>query len=54
MVNFGYPYIEIVICKDSTDYLGFDIDTCVFSIDTCVSTLDDTKSIQSSDIIVFT
>ena len=21
MVNFGYPYNDIVICKDSTDYL---------------------------------
>ena len=24
MVNFGYPYNDIVICKDSTDYLGKD------------------------------
>ena len=23
MVNFGYPYNDIVICKDSTDYLDF-------------------------------
>ena len=23
MVNFGYPYNDIVICKDSTDYLGW-------------------------------
>ena len=23
MVNFGYPYNDIVICKDSTDYLLF-------------------------------
>ena len=23
MVNFGYPYNDIVICKDSTDYLRF-------------------------------
>ena len=23
MVNFGYPYNDIVICKDSTDYLIF-------------------------------
>ena len=22
MVNYGYPYNDIVICKDSTDYLG--------------------------------
>ena len=22
MINFGYPYNDIVICKDSTDYLG--------------------------------
>ena len=22
MVNFGYPYNDIVICKDSTDYLS--------------------------------
>ena len=22
MVNFGYPYNELVICKDSTDYLS--------------------------------
>ena len=22
MVNFGYPYNDIVICKDSTDYLA--------------------------------
>ena len=22
MVNFGYPYNDKVICKDSTDYLG--------------------------------
>ena len=21
MVNFGYPYNDLVICKDSTDYL---------------------------------
>ena len=21
MINFGYPYNDIVICKDSTDYL---------------------------------
>ena len=28
MVNFGYPYNDIVICKDSTDYL---VDNyCVF------------------------
>ena len=25
MVNFGYPYNDIVICKDSTDYLSTDI-----------------------------
>ena len=24
MVNFGYPYNDIVICKDSTDYLILD------------------------------
>ena len=24
MVNFGYPYNDIVICKDSTDYLPKD------------------------------
>ena len=23
MVNFGYPYNDIVICKDSTDYLQY-------------------------------
>ena len=23
MVNFGYPYNDIVICKDSTDYLNY-------------------------------
>ena len=23
MVNFGYPYNDIVICKDSTDYLVY-------------------------------
>ena len=22
MVNFGYPYNDLVICKDSTDYLS--------------------------------
>ena len=22
MVNFGYPYNDLVICKDSTDYLA--------------------------------
>ena len=27
MVNFGYPYNDIVICKDSTDYLNFIHDT---------------------------
>ena len=26
MVNFGYPYNDIVICKDSTDYLKTVID----------------------------
>ena len=34
MVNFGYPYNDIVICKDSTDYLSvfkrFTIDVCTF------------------------
>ena len=25
MVNFGYPYNDIVICKDSTDYLDIDV-----------------------------
>ena len=25
MVNFGYPYNVLVICKDSTDYLYFNI-----------------------------
>ena len=25
MVNFGYPYNDIVICKDSTDYLANNI-----------------------------
>ena len=24
MVNFGYPYNDLVICKDSTDYLADD------------------------------
>ena len=24
MVNFGYPYNDLVICKDSTDYLTYD------------------------------
>ena len=23
MVNFGYPYNDLVICKDSTDYLPY-------------------------------
>ena len=23
MVFFGYPYNDLVICKDSTDYLAF-------------------------------
>ena len=27
MVNFGYPYNDIVICKDSTDYLTFFYDS---------------------------
>ena len=22
MANFGYPYNDLVICKDSTDYLN--------------------------------
>ena len=26
MVNFGYPYNDLVICKDSTDYLCHGID----------------------------
>ena len=26
MVNFGYPYNDLVICKDSTDYLEFVLD----------------------------
>ena len=26
MVNFGYLYNDIVICKDSTDYLGYNVD----------------------------
>ena len=25
MFNFGYPYNDIVICKDSTDYLPYNI-----------------------------
>ena len=25
MVNFGYPYNDIVICKDSTDYLAIPV-----------------------------
>ena len=25
MVNFGYPYNDLVICKDSTDYLAFSV-----------------------------
>ena len=27
MVNFGYPYNDIVICKDSTDYLWIHVHT---------------------------
>ena len=29
MVNFGYPYNDIVICKDSTDYLISLKDFCI-------------------------
>ena len=29
MVNFGYPYNDIVICKDSTDYLCKDSNDCL-------------------------
>ena len=29
MVNFGYPYNDIVICKDSTDYLALKLRICV-------------------------
>ena len=28
MVNFGYPYNDIVICKDSTDYLSSLLNMC--------------------------
>ena len=28
MVNFGYPYNDIVICKDSTDYLALKLRIC--------------------------
>ena len=38
MVNFGYPYNDLVICKDSTDYLYFVIEygvslLCILSYD---------------------
>ena len=55
MVNFGYPYNDIVICKDSTDYLGFSIE---YSCHTIIigTSLDDpgleilTDKIQFSDV----
>ena len=28
MVNFGYPYNDLVICKDSTDYLVKKVRAC--------------------------
>ena len=31
MVNFGYPYNDLVICKDSTDYLNFHQEIEIFS-----------------------
>ena len=28
MANFGYPYNDLVICKDSTDYPGYATELC--------------------------
>ena len=33
MVNFGYPYNDIVICKDSTDYLAVVPHSCLEKAD---------------------
>ena len=37
MVNFGYPYNDIIICKDSTDYdyldLSYIIEECLAAND---------------------
>ena len=40
MVNFGYPYNDLVICKDSTDYLVLRCDdhTGIFTCDGCART----------------
>ena len=32
MVNFGYPYNDLVICKDSTDYLGLGLGLAGFRV----------------------
>ena len=45
MVNFGYPYNDIVICKDSTDYL--DIEENLNS--TVLKFADDTKVMKVID-----
>ena len=36
MGNFGYPYNDIVICKDSTDYLVHRIQSDLVTVDSGV------------------
>ena len=32
MVSFGYPYNDLVICKDSTDYLPYVVVNVIYII----------------------
>ena len=41
---FGYPYNDLVICKDSPDYLSFADDTRVYNN---IKTVDDCNVLQS-------
>ena len=37
MANFGYPYNDLVICKDSTDYLApMHMATHAYGMNTCI------------------
>ena len=46
MVNFGYPYNDLVICKDSTDYLHYAYKIIIIII-VIVADIDDTEVMDS-------
>ena len=52
MVNFGYPYNDIVICKDSTDYLICHSLKPKSSLLTCVMAVHSTNHTLTAVIMI--